>query len=108
MKTRSTFVERLSKALIDAREHAVRRRVRQYLRGLTDRQLEDMGFSRALLEQGPKAWPWRVPAELDGGASLAAALRARKAEGAIQPADYVRSDSGRGDYPLATDDRLAA
>ena len=108
MKTRSTFVERLSKALIDAREHAVRRRVRQYLRGLTDRQLEDMGFSRALLEQGPKAWPWRVPAELDGGASLAAALRAREAERAIQPADYVRGDSGRGDYPLDSSDRLAA
>lgn len=108
MKTRSTFFERFSKVLIDAREHAVRRRVRQYLRGLTDRQLEDMGFSRALLEQGPKAWPWRVPAELDGGASLAAALRARKADSPKQPVDYIRRDTGRTGYPFDTDDKLAA
>ncbi len=50
MNIRPTLFERVAKVLIDAREHAVRRRIRQHLRGLSDRQLEDMGFSRVLLE----------------------------------------------------------
>ena len=35
-----------------------RRRARRLLLSKTDRQLLDMGFSRELLEQGVKAWPW--------------------------------------------------
>ena len=37
-----------------------RRRSRRELLATSDRQLADMGFSRKLLEQGVKAWPWRV------------------------------------------------
>ena len=47
--------------LIEARERKARVDIRQHLRGLSDRHLEDMGFSRELLDQGPKAWPWRAP-----------------------------------------------
>ena len=32
---------------------------RAYLLSLDDRLLEDAGFSRTLLKQGLKAWPWR-------------------------------------------------
>lgn len=108
MNIRPTLFERVAKVLIDAREHAVRRRIRQHLRGLSDRQLEDMGFSRVLLEQGPKAWPWRLAEEPDGGSNLAAALRASKAEPAIAPADYVLGAGGQTGYPADSDDRLAA
>ena len=36
------------------------RRARRELLASSDRQLSDIGFSRELLEQGVKAWPWRV------------------------------------------------
>ena len=108
MNTQPTFLARITTALIDAREHAVRRRIRQHLRGLSDRQLEDMGFSRALLEQGSKAWPWRESDDLHGGSNLAAAMRARRTQGAAQPADYVHGATAPVDFPIKTDDKLAA
>lgn len=66
MNTKDTFLKSAVNALFKARERAAQRRIREHLRGLSDRHLEDMGLSRALLEQGPTAWPWRVPGELDG------------------------------------------
>lgn len=41
------------------REISAMRETRAYLLSLDDRMLEDAGFSRDLLEQGLKAWPWR-------------------------------------------------
>lgn len=46
--------------IIKSFEVAGRARTLQILRGLSDRQLEDAGLSRGLLDQGLKAWPWRV------------------------------------------------
>jgi uncharacterized protein YjiS (DUF1127 family) len=51
---------------LEARERAVKTRVRQHLLGFSDRQLEDMGFSRDQLAQGLKSWPWRATVETYG------------------------------------------
>jgi uncharacterized protein YjiS (DUF1127 family) len=40
-----------------------RSRLRKDLLRLDPRLLADAGFSRALLEAGVRAWPWRTPAE---------------------------------------------
>ena len=40
-----------------------RRQARRALLAKSDRLLADMGFSRELLEQGVKAWPWLVAPE---------------------------------------------
>ncbi len=44
-------------------------KTRVELMGMTDRQLEDVGISRALLEGGVHNWPWREsaaqPAKMD-------------------------------------------
>lgn len=37
-----------------------RKRACEVLRGYNDRQLEDMGFSRELLENGESHWPWKI------------------------------------------------
>ncbi len=41
------------------KELAEIKEARAHLLSLDDRLLEDAGFSRELLEQGVKAWPWR-------------------------------------------------
>jgi len=48
-------------------------RLAQQLLGLSDRQLEDYGFSRELLMEGASAWPWRMDSVADAvsvGANL--------------------------------------
>ena len=40
-----------------------RRRARRVLLAKSDRLLADLGFSRELLEEGVKAWPWLVEPE---------------------------------------------
>jgi uncharacterized protein YjiS (DUF1127 family) len=71
MTTRQTFFQRITQFS----ERVAHERTRRYLVGLDDRNLEDMGFSRELLEQGPKAWPWRVPGETYGAHRPEAYLR---------------------------------
>ncbi|MBX2836830.1 MAG: DUF1127 domain-containing protein [Gammaproteobacteria bacterium] len=43
--------------------HRGRVEARQALLHQSDRTLEDLGISRALLEQGTDAWPWREKAD---------------------------------------------
>lgn len=52
-------------------------RLRTQLLGMSDRQLEDYGFSRDALLQGISAWPWRV----DGVADAISAGTSLHAEG---------------------------
>jgi hypothetical protein len=52
-------MKRIMHALTDALERSAQQRTREYLLGLSDRHLDDMGLSRELLKQGPNAWPWR-------------------------------------------------
>ncbi|HTO81300.1 MAG TPA: DUF1127 domain-containing protein [Methylomirabilota bacterium] len=60
-----------------------RSRARHELLQLDDRRLADIGYSRALLEAGVSAWPWRLPAE----ATTAPMTRARP----LGDADYVQA-----------------
>ena len=63
MTTNTHFLTRMINMLTNALERSAQHRTREYLLGLSDRHLDDMGFSRELLKQGPKAWPWRKPEE---------------------------------------------
>ena len=40
-----------------------RSRLRQRLLRMDERRLEDIGYSRGLLEDGVRAWPWRLPVD---------------------------------------------
>ena len=64
---------------------AGRRRARRALLAKSDHLLADMGFSRELLEQGVKAWPWLVATDTTGNfAAIASvvALAAHHSDGA--------------------------
>lgn len=78
--------------LIEARERKARVDIRQHLRGLSDRHLEDMGFSRELINQGPKAWPWRAPVEPHGAPMLAAAMQGCNTQRQAQQANQTGAD----------------
>ena len=109
MSTRATFLKRIMNSLVDARERAAQRRIRQYLRGLSDRHLEDIGISGELLEQGPNAWSWRMADELHGGPLLATAMRGPDTDSETQPADQNRGRRGAAQADqFGTDDKLAA
>lgn len=45
--------------IIEAQKLAGYSRARKQLLELSDRQLDDLGFSRALLKRGVSAYPWR-------------------------------------------------
>ncbi len=55
-------------AFVNFSVHSGKVRTRQQLLRMSDRQLEDFGFSKALLLDGVKAWPWRT--ETDSGNAL--------------------------------------
>jgi uncharacterized protein YjiS (DUF1127 family) len=44
-----------------------RSRLRQRLLRMDARRLDDIGYSRALLEDGVRAWPWRLPVDSIAG-----------------------------------------
>lgn len=92
MSNKTSFLGRVMNVLLEARERKARVDISQHLNSLSDRHLEDMGFSRELINQGPKAWPWRTPAEPHGTPMLAAAMQARKAEGQTQPENQLNND----------------
>jgi len=51
----------IKNAVIKAQKKAGYSRAAKQLLKLSDRQLEDFGFSRSLLKQGYKAYPWKEP-----------------------------------------------
>lgn len=64
---------RFDKRTIDrpaSADTAARRRARRTLLRMNDRLLADMGVSRERLEQGVKAWPWRVEADSAGESTM--------------------------------------
>ncbi len=67
----------IKEAFVKASAHNGKVRARQELLRMSDRQLEDFGFSKALLLDGVKAWPWRTDADysddLQAGFAAAAA-----------------------------------
>lgn len=60
MSTQVSFPQRIMQVLSRGFERAAQMRTRRYLIGLSDRSLEDMGFSRDPLAQGANAWPWHL------------------------------------------------
>jgi uncharacterized protein YjiS (DUF1127 family) len=54
---------RIKAVLKDSIRKLGQNRLRSQLLMSSDRELEDMGFSRELLLQGISAWPWRVDNE---------------------------------------------
>ena len=64
-------------AIVKASVHNGKVRARQELLRMSNRQLEDFGFSKTLLLDGVKAWPWRTDAdygdEMQAGFAAAAA-----------------------------------
>ena len=108
MSTNMTFLKRIMHSLTTAMERSAQNRTRQYLLGLTDRHLEDMGLSRELIKQGPKAWPWRAPDE----SPIPLRLQALDTDSNAQPADHDRARRGIehavGLTHPGTDTKLAA
>ena len=49
--------------------HNSKSRLRQQLLGMSDRQLQDFGFSREMLIEGVAAWPWRIDTVADAVAA---------------------------------------
>lgn len=60
----SMFVS-LKEKFFNAVLHSSKSRLRLQLLGMSDRQLEDFGFSRDALYQGVSAWPWRTDGVAD-------------------------------------------
>ena len=58
-RTERPIARRLARLI----ENAGRRRARRTLLAQSDRSLADAGFSRAALESGIAAWPWRPEAD---------------------------------------------
>ena len=59
----------LKKAFVSVAMHHSKSRLRLQLLGMSDRQLDDYGFSRSSLEQGISAWPWRADVVADAVAA---------------------------------------
>ena len=53
----------LAKAFYTSLENSQKARVMNYFQDMSDKQLADIGISRALLQQGVKAYPWHVADE---------------------------------------------
>lgn len=56
------FFSVLKNAVVRSSEYAGRSKAMHELLNMSDRQLQDFGFSRELLEVGVGAWPWRSEA----------------------------------------------
>lgn len=57
-----SFFKTIKNVLSSSIEASGRRKTLNYLNSLSDRTLDDLGFSRALLSQGVEGWPWRIEA----------------------------------------------
>ena len=55
----------LSNVVLASFEKSSRRRALAELSTQSDRSLEDLGISRALLSQGIAAWPWKNEVEIN-------------------------------------------
>ena len=82
IKEMSNIFNNIKEAFVNAAMQNGKAKLRTQLLGMSDRQLDDYGFSRAALLSGVSAWPWRA----DSVADAVAAGTSLKAEGlAIAP-----------------------
>lgn len=73
----NNILTNLKESFVNAAMRSSKSRLRLQLLDMSDRQLEDFGFSRESLQAGISAWPWR----LDGVADAVAAGTSLHAEG---------------------------
>jgi len=60
-----SILNTLSDVVLAAFEKSGRRKALAELNTMSDRTLEDLGISRALLSQGIQSWPWKSNMELN-------------------------------------------
>jgi len=65
----SNIFKSLKEAFVAAATKSSHSRIRHQLLSMSDRQLEDYGFSRELLLKGIDTWPWRADSVADAIAS---------------------------------------
>jgi uncharacterized protein YjiS (DUF1127 family) len=92
MKT-TNVLKRIMQVLTNALERSGQQRSREYLLGLSDGHLDDIGLSRELLKQGPKAWPWRKLDEPLAALGISTVIREVNTDSGAQPADLDRGRS---------------
>ena len=71
MRKNLTFLGRL----LNAFERRAQQCAQNYLLGLSDRHLGQLGLSRQLIKQGPGVWPWRQAADPLPVPGLSTAMR---------------------------------
>lgn len=110
MSSKAGFLKRVMNSLIDARERDALRSTHQYLLGLSDGFLREMGISRELLRQGPDAWPWRVEQSPHNNRGVSGAMSAAGAGRNSQTVsdDRTGHEAIRPANRLNTGDKLAA
>lgn len=59
-----SLLNKIGKSVFNALEMAGRARTLSQLETMSDRALEDLGFSRLLMNQGVSAWPWKKDQEV--------------------------------------------
>ena len=84
-------ISRIGGALQRFFENMAKARVNSVLLGMDRARLAEMGFSYRLLEQGPKAWPWRESNQ-DGAPQADATSRPAAR---IEPAHSAENSSRR-------------
>lgn len=77
MREMSNIFKKVKQVFLEAAMRSSKSRVRLQLLGMSDRQLNDYGFSRDALMEGISAWPWRT----DGVADAVAVGSSLQAEG---------------------------
>ncbi len=65
----SNIFNNLKDVFVKVSMHNSKSRLRQQLLGMSDRQLQDFGFSREMLIEGVSAWPWRIDTVADAVAA---------------------------------------
>ena len=65
----SNIFNNLKEVFVKVSMHNSKSRLRQQLLGMSDRQLQDFGFSREMLIEGVSAWPWRIDTVADAVAA---------------------------------------
>jgi uncharacterized protein YjiS (DUF1127 family) len=104
--------KRIMHAFTESLERSAQARTREYLLGLSDRHLDDMGLSRELLKQGPSAWPWRKSEDPLIASWSPAAMHEPNTDSDAQAANVDRRRPGMEQAALLnrrnTDTKLAA
>ncbi len=105
MSNKLTFLGRIRHAL----ERSAELRAREYLLGLSDRHLDDLGLSRKLIKQGPKAWPWHKAEDPLPVPGLSAAMRKLGSQSGAQAANLASSGRTQPGYEkTGAETKLAA